>query len=53
MNATTYNCTIAAGVTATSCGAGLQWGLGPALMVAGALVLALTVFAAVMIAKAR
>ncbi len=42
MNQLTYNAGVAAGTALASIGAGLSWGLGPGLLVAGGLVIALT-----------
>jgi len=46
MNRLTYNGGLAVGTALASVGAGLHWGPGVALMVAGGLVLALTLLGA-------
>ncbi len=49
MNRIFYNGGLAAGALLASIGAGLQWGAGVGLMVAGVLVIALTLVGAHMI----
>lgn len=52
MNNTIYNLGLLIGTAGVSAGAGLQWGLPAALLAGGALVIALTVFGAVVAARA-
>lgn len=52
MNQLTYNASLLAGTAAISAGAGLQWGLAAGLMMAGALVIALTLVGAALAGKA-
>ena len=48
MNQLTYNASMLAGTAAASAGAGISWGPGVGLMVAGVLVIALTLTGAVL-----
>lgn len=48
MNQLTYNACMLAGTSAASAGAALAWGTGAGLMVAGCLVIALTLTGAVL-----
>lgn len=48
MNARTYDIGIGGGLLCVAGGVYLSWGIGPALMTAGVLMIALTLFAALM-----
>lgn len=51
MNQLTYNASLLVGTAAASAGAGLQWGGAISLMVAGALVIGLTLVGVVLNGK--